>query len=108
MALFLVRFGYTPESWAALVRSPEDRRDMLAARIFGFGGRLHGFWYSLGEHDGYAITEFPDEVAAAAAHVALEAAGTFQHLDATALLSVEEMVEAMQRANEFAFAKPGG
>jgi hypothetical protein len=39
--------------------------------------------------------------------VALEATGTFRHLDSTALLSVEEMVEAMQRANEFAFAKPG-
>jgi uncharacterized protein with GYD domain len=103
----LVRFGYTPEAWAALVRSPEDRRDMLAARIFGFGGKLHGFWYSLGEHDGFAITEYPDAVTAAAAHVALEATGTFRHLDSTALLTVEEMVEAMQRANEFAFAKPG-
>jgi uncharacterized protein with GYD domain len=108
MPLYLVRFGYTPESWAALLANPQDRRDQLASRIFGFGGRLHGFWYSLGEHDGYALTEFPDEVACAAAHVALEASGAFDHLDATHLVSVDEMVEAMQRANDFAFARPGG
>jgi uncharacterized protein with GYD domain len=107
MALYLVRFGYTAESWAALLAHPQDRRDQLAARIFGFGGRLQGFWYSLGEHDGYAITEFPDEVSWAAAHVALKASGAFDHLEATKLVSVDDMVEAMQRANDFAYARPG-
>jgi uncharacterized protein with GYD domain len=107
MPLYLVRFGYSPQAWAALIQNPQDRRDVLAARIFGLGGRLHGFWYSLGEHDGYAITEFPDEVAWAAAHVALEATGSFDHLDATPLIGVDEMVEALERASDFAYAKPG-
>ena len=50
MALYLFRFSYTPEVWAALVESPRDRRDMLAARLFGtFGGQLQGFWYCFGE-----------------------------------------------------------
>jgi uncharacterized protein with GYD domain len=107
MALHLIRFGYTPESWAALLHSPQDRRDMLAARIFGLGGRLEGFWYSNGEHDGYALADFPDEVAAAAALVAIKATGSFRHLEATPLLTVEEMLEALQRANDFAYTSPG-
>ena len=62
MAIYLVRFGYTSESWAAMIENPQDRRDQLASRIFSLGGRLVGFWYSLGEHDGYALTEYPDAI----------------------------------------------
>ena len=46
MALYLFRFGYTPEAWAALLEKPADRRDMLASQLFAFGGQLQGFWYA--------------------------------------------------------------
>lgn len=107
MALYLFRFGYTPEAWASLMEHPDDRRDMLASRLFGFGGTLQGFWYCFGEHDGYALAELPDNVSAAAVSVAVAATGSFRHLDTTVLISVDEMVEAMSRAREFAYAKPG-
>jgi len=107
MALQLVRFGYTPEAWAALLHNPQDRRDMLAARIFGVGGRLEGFWYANGEHDGYALVDFPDQVAAAAVLVAIKATGSFRFLEATPLVTVEEMLDALQKANEFAYVSPG-
>jgi uncharacterized protein with GYD domain len=107
MALHLVRFGYTPEAWAALLHNPQDRRDMLAARIFGVGGKLEGFWYSNGEHDGYALVDFPDEVAAAAVLVAIKATGSFRFLEATPLLTMDEMLDALQQANDFAYASPG-
>ena len=73
MATYLFRFSYTPESWAALIEHPEDRREMLATRVFGFGGQLQGFWYSFGEHDGYALVELPDNVSAAAVLAAVSA-----------------------------------
>jgi uncharacterized protein with GYD domain len=107
MALYLFRFGYTQEAWAALVDSPADRRDMLASRLFAFGGQLHGFWYCFGECDGYALAELPDNVSAAAVSVAVTASGSFRLFDTTVLMSVEEMVEAMTRAGEFAYVKPG-
>jgi len=108
MALYLFRFGYSPEAWAALMDNPQDRRDPLASRLFGsFGGRLIGFWYAFGEHDGYALVELPDNVSAAAAAVAVSATGSFRSLDTTVLLTVEEMVAALDKANEFAYSKPG-
>jgi uncharacterized protein with GYD domain len=107
MALQLVRFGYTAEAWAALLHNPQDRRDMLSARIFGVGGRLEGFWYSNGEHDGYALVDFPDQVAASAVLAAIKATGSFRFLEATPLVTVEEMVEALQKANDFAYVAPG-
>ena len=108
MALYLFRFGYTPEAWAALIEKPEDRRTTLASRIFGtFGGRLEGFWYAFGEHDGYALVDLPDSVSAAAASAAVAATGSFRRLETTVLITVDEMIEALERAAEFAYAKPG-
>jgi uncharacterized protein with GYD domain len=108
MALYLYRFGYTPEAWAALMENPEDRRDMLAARVFGtFGGQLEGLWYSFGDQDGYALVRLPDTVSAAAASVAVSATGSFRYLETTVLISVDEMVEAMALASKFAYRKPG-
>jgi uncharacterized protein with GYD domain len=106
MASYLFRFGYTPESWAALTQHPEDRRDMLASRIFGMGGQLHGFWYSVGDHDGYALVELPDAMTAASIRAAILATGSLTHLDATPLLSVEEMVDALEHARNFAYRTP--
>jgi uncharacterized protein with GYD domain len=109
VALYLYRFGYTPEAWAALMKNPEDRRDMIAARLFGtFGGRLEGFWYCFGDQDGYVLVDLPDTVSAAAASVAVAATGSCRYLETTVLISVDEMVEAMDRANKFAYTKPGG
>ena len=108
MALFLFRFSYAPEAWAALIEHPQDRRDMLASRIFGtFGGRLQGFWYAFGEQDGFALVELPDTVSAAAASAAVAATGSFRSLEATVLLTVDEMVEALEKAREFAYRAPG-
>ena len=108
MALYLYRFGYTAEAWKALMDNPQDRRDMLASRIFGtFGGQLHGFWYCFGDQDGYALVELPDNVSAAAASVAVAATGSFRHLDTTVLVTVDEMVDAMGRAKEFGYSQPG-
>jgi uncharacterized protein with GYD domain len=109
MALYLYRFSYSPDAWEALVKSPEDRRDMLAARIFGtFGGELQGFWYSFGEYDGYAIAELPDNVSAAAVSAAIASTGALHRLETTPLITVEEMVDALDRAADFAYRAPGG
>ena len=108
MALYLFRFAYTAEAWEAQMHNPQDRRDMIGSRVFALGGSLQGFWYSFGESDGYALAELPDNVAAASLSVAVMATGSFRYLDTTVLVSVEEMIEAMQRADTIAYAKPGG
>jgi uncharacterized protein with GYD domain len=107
MASYLFRFSYTPESWAALIDHPEDRREMLATRLFGFGGQLLGFWYSFGQHDGYALAELPDNVTAAAVLAAVSSTGSFRHLEAIVLIPAEDMVEALGRAQALGYKEPG-
>ena len=59
MALYLSRFSYTPETWVRLIANPEDRREAARSYIESVGGKLHGFWYAFGTHDGYNLWEAP-------------------------------------------------
>ena len=51
MPLYLSKFSYTPETWARLIHTPEDRRRAAQSYIESVGGKLHGFWYAFGAHD---------------------------------------------------------
>lgn len=107
MALYLTRFSYSSETWARLISNPEDRRDAARAYIESVGGRLHGFWYAFGEHDGYNLWEAPDNVSMAAVAIALGAGGALTHVETTPLLTVEETLEALGRAATIGYRRPG-
>ena len=107
MPLYLTRFSYTPETWARLVKNPEDRRAAATSYIESVGGKLHGFWYAFGEHDGYNLWEAPDNVSMAAVAVAIGAGGGVSSLETTVLLSVEETLEALGKASGVGYRPPG-
>ena len=75
MPMYLTRFSYTPETWARLVKNPEDRRTAAKQYIESIGGKLHGFWYAFGEHDGYNLCEAPYNVSMAAAAISIGSGG---------------------------------
>jgi uncharacterized protein with GYD domain len=108
MPLFLVRFSYTPEAWKRLIENPEDRRAPVAALVEAAGGKLHGFWYAFGEHDGYVVVEVPDNAAAAAVAITATAGGGIRSSAMTVLVTVEELLESLQRASELSLEPPGG
>jgi uncharacterized protein with GYD domain len=107
MALFLTRFSYTAETWARLVQNPEDRRDAARTYIEAVGGTLHGFWYAFGEYDAYSLLEAPDSVSMAAVAMAISGGGALTKHETTVLLTVEETMDAMQRASEIRYRPPG-
>jgi uncharacterized protein with GYD domain len=107
MALYLSKFSYTPQAWARLMDNPEDRRQAASAYIESVGGKLHGFWYSFGDHDGYNLWEAPDNVSMAAVAIALSGGGAISSLQTTVLLSVEETLEALGRAKQVGYRPPG-
>jgi uncharacterized protein with GYD domain len=105
--LYLTKFSYTPETWARLIDNPEDRRKAAEEYIESVGGKLHGFWYAFGEHDGYNLWEAPDNVSVAAVALAIGAGGALKSIDTTVLLSVDETLEALKKANEIRYRAPG-
>ncbi|RYE88453.1 MAG: GYD domain-containing protein [Hyphomicrobiales bacterium] len=107
MALYLTHFSYTPETWARLTRSPEDRREAARKYIESVGGKLHGFWYAFGPNDGYNLWEAPDNVAMAAVAIAISSGGAVSSLETIPLLTVEETMAALSRAQNVGYRAPG-
>ena len=107
MSLYLTRFSYTPETWARLIAKPEDRRTAAQQYIESVGGKLHGFWYAFGEHDGYNLWEAPDDVSMAAVILAIGAGGALSSFETTVLLSVEDTLAALEKAQSIKYTPPG-
>jgi uncharacterized protein with GYD domain len=107
MAMYLTRFSYTPETWAHLIENPEDRRAAASSYIESVGGKLHGFWYAFGEHDGWNLWEAPDNVSMAAVMLAIGAGGALRSSETTVLLSVEELMAALGKAQSVGYRQPG-
>ena len=107
MPLYLSKFSYTPETWARMIANPEDRRVAAQQYIESVGGKLHGFWYAFGTHDGYNLWEAPDNVSMAAVAMAISGGGALSKYETTVLLTVEETMDAMQRARDIRYRPPG-
>jgi uncharacterized protein with GYD domain len=107
MPLYLSKFSYTPETWARLIRNPEDRRQAAQAYIESVGGKLHGFWYAFGAHDGHTLWEAPDNVSMAAVALALSGGGAMSSLETTVLLTVDETLEALGKVEQIQYRPPG-
>ncbi|HLE03923.1 MAG TPA: GYD domain-containing protein [Anaerolineales bacterium] len=107
MPLYLSRFSYTPETWARLIGNPEDRRRAAQTYIESVGGKLHGFWYAFGPHDGYTLMEAPDNVSMAAVALAITGGGALNSLETTVLLTVDETMEALRKAKQVRYQPPG-
>ena len=107
MPLYLTRFNYTPETWAKLIGNPEDRRKAAKEYIESVGGTLHGFWYAFGTHDGHTLWEAPDNVSMAAVALAITGGGALSSLETTVLLTVDETIEALRKADEIRYRAPG-
>jgi uncharacterized protein with GYD domain len=107
MPLYLTRFSYTPETWARLISNPEDRRKAAESYIESVGGKLHGFWYAFGEHDGYNLFEAPDDVSMAAVALAIGGGGALSSIETTVLMSVDDTLEALRKAQQVQYRAPG-
>ena|ERR1700730_1773180 len=107
MPFYLTRFSYTPQTWARLIKNPEDRRAAAKQYVEAVGGKLHGFWYAFGEHDGYTLWEAPDNVSIAATALAIGAGGALSTLQTIVLLTVEETLAALRKAAAIKYRPPG-
>ena len=106
MPLYMMQFAYTPEAWKALVKQPENRATVFAEQAEKMGGRMVSLYYCWGEYDGLVIFEAPDESTATALLLTVISPGHIKATKTTVLMSVEDTVQAMQRANAEAYPGP--
>lgn len=106
MPLYMTQFAYTTEAWKALVKKPEDRGKVFGELVEKMGGRLISMYYCMGEYDGLVIYEAPDEPTAAATILSAISPGHLRATKTSVLLSVEDTMVAMQKANAEAYPGP--
>lgn len=108
MSVYLVRFSYTDDSVKAMLANPHDRAKAASDATEALGGKLVGFWWALGEFDGVAVIEAPDNTTAAALSILVGGSGALSKFETTALLTMDEGLEALGKAAAAAYRAPAG
>lgn len=106
MAHFLLQVAYTPEAIAALIKDPQDRTEAIRPAIEKLGGSLESAWFAFGEYDAIVLCAMPDNVSAAAFSFAVSAGGAIKSAKTTALLSMQDGVEALRKASGAGYQAP--
>jgi uncharacterized protein with GYD domain len=107
MPLYMSTFGYKPEVWAELINSPENRTETVRRILENAGCELQGLWYVFGEGDGFALIEAPDNVTGASISIAISASGAFRKFETTVLMTQDELLKALEKAQDVAYVAPG-
>ena len=107
MPLYMSQVSYTTEAWATLTKNPEDRSEVFSSLTQTMGGRLLSWYYTFGEYDVLVIIEAPDESTAAAIVMAAISPGHLSRVKTTVMLSAQEGMEAMRKAGEATYRRPG-
>ena len=108
MPSYLIQVAYTPDAWAAMVKQPQNRLEAVRPVVEKLGGKFEHAWLAFGEYDIIGVVELPDNTNAAAFAIAAAAGGALKAFKTTPLLSVEEGVEAMHKAQEAGYRPPSG
>jgi uncharacterized protein with GYD domain len=106
MARYLLKASYTLDGVKGVVKDGGSaRRDSVAKMTGALGGKLETFYFAFGDTDAYVIVELPDNKAAAAVAMAVNAAGGAQ-VETVVLLTPEEVDQAAKTAVDY--RPPGG
>jgi uncharacterized protein with GYD domain len=106
MAKYLLKASYTTDGVKGVMKDGgTGRREAVTKAIEGLGGKLEAFYFAFGDADVYVIIDLPDNASAAALSATINAAGAVQ-LATVALLTAEEMDEAVKKAVDY--TPPGG
>ncbi|MCP5114139.1 MAG: GYD domain-containing protein [bacterium] len=105
MAKYLYQASYTTQGAKGLLKDGGSRRREAIERMTAaLGGSVEAFYYAFGTDDVCLIVDVPDNVTAAAASLAVSAAGAVS-IRTTVLLTPEEIDAAAQKT--VAYQAPG-
>jgi uncharacterized protein with GYD domain len=106
MPKYLITANYNDQGVAGIKsKGGSSRRDAVKAMVEGLGGSMESFYFGFGEADVYVIAELPDNEAAAATALTVNASGGVT-MNTVVLLTPEEVDEAAQRSVDY--TPPGG
>jgi uncharacterized protein with GYD domain len=101
MAKYLLKADYSTDGVKGLKdKGGSSRRDAVAEMVKGLGGSLESFYFAFGESDAYVTVELPDNEAATAAALTVNATGAVS-VSTVVLLTPEEVDTAAKQAVDY-------
>ena len=101
MPKFLIEASLTSEGAKGIQREGGSaRRDAVARAMESVGGRLESFYFGFGEHDVFAIGDFPDNEGAVAMALAVNSSGAVT-TRTVVLMAPEQVDEAVKRSVQY-------
>ncbi len=103
MPLYMYQAAYTPESWAAQMKNPQNRVEAVGRQMCeAVGGKLVGGWLCFGDYDVVIIADLPNNESMAAIALAAGAGGAIKASKTTVLITGTEGVGALKKADAVA------
>jgi uncharacterized protein with GYD domain len=102
MHYYLGLFKYADNAIKAMTENPQDRSAAARKLAEALGGKLDSiFFYATGgDWDGITIFELPDDAAAEALYMTVEASGNFKKQELIPLVTAEQFKAAMEKAKQ--------
>ena len=102
MTIYISQGRYTAAAIRAMTAKPEDRSEAIAELLAAVGGRLIGWYLTLGRYDWLIVAEAPDERTLVSTVLAAAAGGSLSDITTTVALSAQDTVKAFGQAGELA------
>ena len=97
MAKFMIHASYTADGAKGILKSGgTSRRKTVEELLAAQGGKMEAFYFMFGEDDAVIIADMPDNVAASAVGLAVNASGVVR-TKTTVLITPEEVDAAAKR-----------
>jgi uncharacterized protein with GYD domain len=100
MAHYMLEVSYTPQSWSSQIETQANVIERITPALDACGAKLECFYYAFGEVDVIAIADFKRAEDAAAFSLAVGSGGALRLCRMTSLLSVDQGMESMRKAQE--------
>ena len=108
MPKYLAEGRYTSDGLNGLAREGVLRRRAdIAKMIESAGGKLEALYFAFGDADFYIIADVPDNISAAALSVVANESGFIVTSKIVALMTADEMDQAVKKATTIHFLPPG-
>jgi uncharacterized protein with GYD domain len=109
MGKYLFTAQYSSGSWARLVKGSDDRVAAVRSMVEALGGSLDHVYWGAHSSAAHVIADLPDAVVAKAVLTTVIETGAFSNVEATELLTQEELRDSLilaRSAQEF-YDAPG-
>ena len=102
MHYYVGMFKYKDNAVKAMTEIPEDRSEVARKLTESLGVKLEAiyFYSTSGDWDGIAIYELPDDVAAEAYYMNVDASGYFQKFAVIPVVTADQFKMAMEKAKQ--------